>query len=326
MIGSRSWRGMACAIALAVLAATPGSAQEAYPVRPVRIIVPFSAGGTADVLGRLLAQRLTVLYGQQVIVDNRPGAGGNLGADLVAKAPPDGYTLLLGTIGIHAASGIYRKLPYDPVKDLQPITVLAELPCVVIVHPSLPVSNLADFIAYAQAHPGAVNFGSAGSGTSTHLTGELFKMAAGVNLTHVPYRGSAPALNDLVAGQIQAMFENLPTTPPHIRTGAVRALAVTSATRSPSLPEIPTVAEAGLPGAEATAWFTLAAPAGLPAPVLGQLSRDVTSLLALPEVADQIRELGATPVGGTPDQTARFLAAETVKWTAVIKTADIKVD
>src|SRR5208282_5208329 len=194
---------------------------DGFPARPIRIVVPYSAGGTGDILARLVARQLGALYGQQVVADNRPGAGGHIGAELVAKSPPDGYTLVLGTIGIHAAFAIYKQLTYDPAHDLQPVTVLAELPNVVIVHPSLPATTLIEFIDYAKAHPGAINFGSAGNGSSTHMIGELFKLAAGIDLTHVPYRGSAPALNDVIAGQIQAMFENLPTTPPHIRSGAV---------------------------------------------------------------------------------------------------------
>jgi tripartite-type tricarboxylate transporter receptor subunit TctC len=302
------------------------AATEDYPSRPVRLVAPFPPGGVADILARAIGQRLSIALGQPVVVDNRPGAGGHIGADLVAKSPPDGYTLVLGTIGIHAAFAIYKKLPYDPANDLQPVTVLAELPNVVIVHPSLPTNNILEFIAYAKAHPGAINFGSAGNGSSTHMIGELFKLAAGVELTHIPYRGSAPALNDVIAGQIQAMFENLPTTPPHIRSGAVRALGVTSRTRSPALPEVPTVAEAGLPGYEATAWFTIAAPAGVAKPIIDQLSGDIAKLVARPEINAQIRELGATPVADTPDEARAFFATERVKWTNVITTAGITGD
>jgi tripartite-type tricarboxylate transporter receptor subunit TctC len=285
--------------------------------------VPYSAGGTGDILARLVARQLGALYGQQVVADNRPGAGGHIGAELTAKSPPDGYTLVLGTIGIHAAFAIYKHLTYDPARDLQPVTVLAELPNVVIVHPALPTATLIEFIDYAKAHPGAINFGSAGNGSSTHMIGELFKLAAGINLTHVPYRGSAPALNDVIAGQIQAMFENLPTTPPLIRSGAVRALGVTSRTRSPALPEVPTVAEAALPGFEATAWFTIAAPAGVPAPIIDRLNRDIVGLIARPDIDAQIRALGATPVGDTPDEARKFFATERVKWATVIAASGI---
>jgi len=313
-------------LALLLAGPLPARADDGFPARPIRIVVPYSAGGTGDILARLIARHLGALYGQQVVADNRPGAGGHIGADLVAKSPPDGYTLVLGTIGIHAAFAIYKQLTYDPAHDLQPVTVLAELPNVVIVHPSVPATTLIEFIDYAKAHPGAINFGSAGNGSSTHMIGELFKLAAGVDLTHVPYRGSAPALNDVIAGQIQAMFENLPTTPPHISSGAVRALGVTSRTRSPSLPEVPTVAEAGLPGFEATAWFTIAAPAGVPKKIIDRLNADIVGLIARPDIDTQIRALGATPVGDTPDEAQQFFAAERIKWTSVIDAAGIASD
>jgi tripartite-type tricarboxylate transporter receptor subunit TctC len=312
--------------ALALSGLQPATAQEKFPTRPIRLVVPFAAGGSADVLARLTARHLGTLYGQQVVVDNRPGAGGHLGAELVAKAPPDGYTLVLGAIGIHAAFAIYKSLSYDPAKDLQPVTVLAEFPNVVIVHPSVPAKTLVEFIALAKANPGTINFGSAGNGSSTHMIGELFKIAAGVELIHVPYKGSAPALNDLIAGQIQAMFENIPTVPPHVKSGAVRALAVTSKTRSPALPDVPTPAEAGLPNYEGTAWFTIAAPAGVPKPLIDKLGADIGGLLAQPAIAAQIRELGATPVGNSPDAAAAYFASERAKWTNVITTAKITGD
>jgi tripartite-type tricarboxylate transporter receptor subunit TctC len=308
---------------LMLTALQPAAAQDAYPSRPIRIVVPFTSGASTDTLARLIGAQLSPIYNQPVVVDNRPGAGGHIGAELVAKSPPDGYTLLLGTIGIHAAYAIYKSLPYDPGKDLQPITVLTEFPNVVIVHPSVPAKTLTEFVALAKAKPGAINFGSAGTGSSTHMIGELFKIAAGVNLTHVPYRGSAPALNDVVAGQIQSMFENIPTVPPLVKSGAVRALAVTSSKRSPALPDVPTPAEAGVPNYEATAWFTLAAPAGVPKPIIDKLYADVAKVLAMPTVVTSLREAGATTVGNPPDQTAAFFAAERTKWTHVIKTANI---
>jgi len=318
--------GTLALLALALAGSLPAGAEDGFPARPIRIVVPYSAGGTGDILARLVARQLGALYGQQVVADNRPGAGGHIGAELVAKSPPDGYTLVLGTIGIHAAFAIYKQLTYDPAHDLQPVTVLAELPNVVIVHPALPTATLIEFIDYAKAHPGAINFGSAGNGSSTHMIGELFKLAAGVNLTHVPYRGSAPALNDVIAGHIQAMFENLPTTPPQIRSGAVRALGVTSRARSPALSEVPTVAEAGVPGFEATAWFTLAAPAGVPAPIIDRLNRDIVGLITRPDIDAQIRALGATPIGDTPDEAREFFATERVKWNRVISAAGITGD
>src|SRR5690242_5419348 len=256
-------------LALAAVAAPDlARAQGApWPSRPVRIVVPFAAGGTADVLARIMAERLTPRWGQQVVVDNRPGAGGNVGAEQVARAAGDGYTLLLGTIGIHAASAIYANLPYDPVTELAPVTVLAEMPNAINVHPAVPARTLEELIALAQRQPGALSFGSAGSGSSTHLAGEAFLLSTGVRMTHVPYRGSAAALNDLVAGNIQVMFENLPTVPPLAQGGQVRVLAVTSAEPVAALPDVPAANKAGAPGYVATAWMTLAAPASLPPPL-----------------------------------------------------------
>jgi tripartite-type tricarboxylate transporter receptor subunit TctC len=322
MPGRPAYFASLLAVLLALVAGT-ARADDAFPSRPLRIVVPYSAGGTADVLARLIGQHLGVLYAQQVVIDNRPGAGGHIGGDLVAKSPPDGYTMVLGAIGTHAGYAIYKKLPYDPATDLQAVTVLAEVPNIVIVHPALPVRDIRELVAYAKVRPGAINFGTAGNGTSTHMSTELLKIVAGIEMTHVPYRGSAPALNDLIAGQIQLMVENIPTTPPHIKSGAVRALAVTSRMRAEILPAVPTVAESGLPTYEATAWFTLAAPAGLPKPVLDKLSADLMRLIATPDINAQIRELGAIPVGNSPDAATAFIAAEREKWTRVIVTAGI---
>ena len=313
------------AVALAACAATGASAQS-YPAKPIRIIVPFVAGGTGDVLGRVVAQRLGPQYGQQIVVENRPGSGGHVGAEFAAKSPPDGYTIVLGTIGIHAAYGIYTKLPYDPSKDLQPVIVLGEVPCVVIVHPSLPVNSVRELISLARAQPGAINFGSAGTGSSTHMTGELFKLMAKANLTHVPYRGSAAALQDLVGGHIQAMFENLPTAIGPINGKRVRALGVTGKDRAPAVPTVPTVAEAGVPGYESTAWFTIAAPSKVPPGVIQKLNADINAMLTAADMQQRWRDLGVTPVGGTPEFAAKYFAAETEKWNKVIKAAGIKAE
>jgi tripartite-type tricarboxylate transporter receptor subunit TctC len=292
----------------------------------MRLIVPFAAGGTADVLGRIVAQHLGALNGNPVVVENRPGSGGNIGADAVAHGPGDGSVLLLGTIGIHAASKIYRTLPYDPDKDLQPVTILAEVPNILIVHPSVPAKDVKEFLALAREKPGALNFGSAGNGSSTHMIAELFKLKAKVDLTHVPYRGSAPALNDLVAGQIQLMFENLPTALPFIESGTVRALSVTSATRSPSLPSVPTIEEAGVPGYEATAWFTIAVAGSVPPATVEKLNADVRKVLAEPEVIERFKALGAVIVANSVADAKAFCASETAKWNNVIETAQIKID
>jgi tripartite-type tricarboxylate transporter receptor subunit TctC len=298
----------------------------AWPTRPVRIVVPFAAGGTADVLGRLMGERLTQKWGQQVVVDNRPGAGGNIGAELVARAPGDGYTLLVGTIGIHAASSIYARLPYDPTTELAPVTVLAEMPNAIIVHPSVPARTLQELIDLARRQPGKLTFGSAGSGSSTHLVGEAFLLTNGVQMTHVPYRGSAAALNDLVAGNIEVMFENLPTVPPLAEANAVRVLAVTSAERVAAMPDVPAAREAGAPDYVATAWMTLAAPANTPAPLLARLNVDACAVLNEPATRQRLATLGAVPVAGTVEESRRFFADETKKWTRVIETAGIRVN
>jgi tripartite-type tricarboxylate transporter receptor subunit TctC len=292
----------------------------------IRMVVPFAAGGTADVLGRIVAQQLGTLTGNTVVVENRPGSGGNIGADVVAHGPDDGSVLLLGTIGIHAASKIYRSLPFDPDKELQPVTILAEVPNVLIVNPSVPAKDVKEFIALAKEKPGSLNFGSAGNGSSTHMIAELFKLKAGVNLTHVPYRGSAPALNDLIAGQIQVMLENLPTALPFIQAGSVRALGVTSATRSPSLPDVPTIAEAGVPGYEATAWFTIAVAGSVPPATVEKLNADIRKVLAEPDVIERFKSLGAVIVGNSVADAKAYFVSETAKWNNVIETAHIKID
>ena len=310
---------------LAAFSAAPGIAQQ-YPTKTIRLIVPFVAGGSADVLGRVLAQRLTQQYGQQVVVENRPGSGGHVGAEAAARATPDGYTIVFGTIGIHAAYGIYSKLNYDPARDLQPVAMYVDVPCVIIVHPSIPVKNVREFIEFAKKNPGRLNFGTAGAGSSTHMVGEWFKIVTGVNLTHIPYKGSAQAMQDLLGGQIEMMFENLPTAIAQIRAGKVRALGMTSKERSPSMPEVVTVAEAGVPGFEATAWFTIAAPAKVPADIIRKLNTDLNAFLKAPEMQARWVELGSVPLGGSPADAEKFFVSEREKWNKVIKTAGIRGD
>jgi tripartite-type tricarboxylate transporter receptor subunit TctC len=312
--------------AFSILLATCCTSDSFAQSHQARIVVPFAAGGTADVLGRIIAQQLSVLNGNQVIVENRPGSGGNIGAEAVARGPTDGSVLLLGTIGIHAASKIYRKLPYDPVKDLQPVTILAEVPNVLIVHPSVAAKDVREFTELARRGPGTLNFGSAGNGSSTHMIAELFKLKAKAELTHVPYRGSGPALNDLISGQIQAMFENLPTALPFIENGNVRALGVTSATRSPSLPSLPTIGEAGVPGYEATAWFTLAVASGTPPATVEKLNAEIRQILQQPDIVARFKGLGAVIVGNSVAEAKSFVESETTKWNGVIDAAGIKID
>src|SRR5207248_3216491 len=312
--------------ALFACIATVASAQG-YPTRPIRLVVPFPAGGTTDILAREVAQKLTEGLGQAVVVDNRPGAAGNIGSDLVAKSAPDGYTLLMGTVGTHAINpSLYSKMPYDHVKDFAPVVLVAGVPNVLVINPTLPFKSVQDLIAYAKANPGKLNFASSGSGTSIHLSGELFKVMAGVQMTHIPYKGSAPALQDLLAGQVQLMFDNLPPSLPQIKAGKLRALAVTSATRAPALPDVPTLAESGLPGFEASSWFGILAPAGTPAPIVAKLNAEVANWLATPEAKEKLLKQGANPAGGTPQDFAKHIAAETAKWAKVVKDSGAKID
>ena len=315
--------GIAC-LACAVVA--PALAQQNYPTRPVRLIVPFPAGGVADVLGRMTAQKLSAQYGQQMVVENRGGSGGHVGAEAAARAAPDGYTIMFGTIGIHAAYGIYTKLSYDPARDLQPVILLADLPNILVVHPSVPVKTTREFIALAKAKPGELNFGTAGAGSSTHMIAELFNVVAGTRLQHVPYKGSAPAMADLLGGQIHLMFENLPVAIQHVRSGRIRAIGMTSRNRSPSMPEVPTIAETGLPDYEATAWFTIGAAAKMPQDIVRKLNGDIDAWLKAPDMQAKWKDMGVTPLGGSPEVAAKFFANEIVKWNRVIKAAGIRAD
>ena len=306
----------------------PASAQApAYPTKPVRIVVPFPAGGATDILARAVAQKLTETWGQAFVVDNRPGAGGNIGSELVAKAAPDGYTLEMGTVGTHAINAsLYAKMPYDHVKDFAPIILVAGVPNVLVVNPAVPVNSVQELIAYAKANPGKLNFASSGSGTSIHLSGELFKVMAGVQMTHIPYKGSAPALADLLGGQVQLMFDNLPPSLPQIKGGKLRALGVTSAARAPALPDTPTIAESGLPGFDASSWFGLLAPAGTPPAIIAKLNTEIAKWLATPEAKEKLVAIGANIAGGTPEDFARHIQAETAKWAKVVKESGAKVD
>ena len=300
---------------------------QPYPSKPVRIVVPFPAGGTTDILAREVAQRLTQTLGQPFVVDNRPGAGGNIGAELVAKSPADGYTFLMGTVGTHAINAsLYSRMPYDHVRDFAPVILVAGVPNVLVVNPSVPVHSVQELIAYAKANPGKLNFASSGNGTSIHLAGELFKVMTGVQMSHVPYKGSAPALADLVGGQVQLMFDNLPSSLQLIKGGKLRPLAVTSAQRSSALPDLPTVAEAGLPGFEATSWFGLLAPAGTPPDVIAKVNGEVATWLASPEAKDKLASLGAIAAGGSPEDFAHHIAAETAKWQKVVKASGARVE
>ncbi len=308
-------------------ALAPGAFAQAFPNHAIRLVVPFPAGGTTDILARDVAKQLTETLGQAVVVDNRPGAGGNIGADIVAKAAPDGYTLLMGTVGTHAINpSLYAKMPYDHVKDFTPVVLVAGVPNVLVVNPSVPVNTVADLIKLAKAKPGSINFASSGSGTSIHLSGELFKTMAGVDMTHVPYKGSSPALTDLMGGQVQIMFDNLPSSLPLIKSGKLRAVAVTSLKRAPALPDVPTIAESGLPGFEASSWFGILAPAGTPAPIVARLNAEVNKWLQSPQAKQQLLTQGAEPAGGPPETFVAHIRAETEKWAKVVKASGAKAD
>lgn len=300
---------------------------QSYPVKAVKMIVPFPAGGTTDILGRIVAQKLSERLGQPFIIDNRGGAGGNIGADVVAKSAPDGYTLLVGTVGTNAINAsIYAKMPYDTAKDFVPIGLIAAVPNVLVVHPSVPARTVKELIDLLKSKPGEINFASSGNGTSIHLSGELFKTMAGVRMNHIPYKGSAPALTDLIGGQVQLMFDNLPSSMPHIKAGKLRALAVTSLKRSAARPDLPTIAEAALPGFDASSWFALFAPAGTPKEIVGKLNSELNAILQLADVREKFAAQGAEPTEFTPEQFAAFTQAELTKWARVVKESGAKVD
>lgn len=312
-------------LAFALCAASVAAAQD-YPNRPIRLVVPFPPGGATDILGRLVAERLGADYKQAVVVENRPGASGHVGAQQVAKSPGDGYTLLAGTIGIHAAYASYRKLGYDPAAELQPILVIGESPNIVTVPAASPYKTFGDFLADAKANPAKINYASAGPGSSIHMVTALFELQSGARLTHVPYKGSGPALVDLIGGQIQVMFENFSSGMPHVRSGKLRVLAVTTAKRDPKLPDVPTIAEAGVPGYSATSWFTFAAPRAVPAELIEKLNRDAQRALSTPESAARLDALGVTFTPNTPAEAAAFFKSETAKWNRVIEAANIRLD
>lgn len=313
---------LAAAISASVAGAAPAAAiaQDGFPQpgRQLRIIVPFTAGGSSDVQARMLADRLSRLWGQPVVVENKPGAGGHLGGRYVADQPADGYTLMVGSIGLHAAYGVYSKLAYDPARDLRVVTVLAEMPHVVVATPSLAASNLAELTALAKKAPGTVNFGSAGVGSSVHMMGELYKLQAGAPIVHVPYRGSSAALNDLLGGQIQLMFENPPTVLSHIRGGKLKALAVTGSQRLPALPDVPTAAESGLKDYVATSWTTVAVSSKVPEAIVKKLNDDIRKVVATPEFRKGLQEQGMSAVANSLPEAQSFVAREKQRWDRVI--------
>ena len=321
-------RTLLASLAVAAAGALPlGALAQNFPTKPITIIVPFSAGGTTDILARIVGQGLSTELGQSVVVDNKPGAGGNIGGSLAAKAAADGYTLFMGTVGTHAINqSLYKKMPFDPVKDFAPLSRVATVPNLLVAHPSQPFKTVKEMIAYAKANPGKITYGSPGSGASPHVSGELFKSMTGTDLLHFPFRGSAPAMTDLLGGQTSVMFDNMPSAIQHVRSGKLRPIAVTTAKRSPELPDVPTIAEAGVPGYEATSWFGMFAPAGTPKPVLDKLHAALVKVLKQPDVQKKIAEQGGDVVAETPEQFAAFIKAESAKWSKVVKESGASLD
>jgi tripartite-type tricarboxylate transporter receptor subunit TctC len=312
-------------IGLAALPLLPQPARaEDWPIRPVKLVVPFAPGGTTDMLGRLMAARLSQDYGQPFEVENKPGAGGNIAADFVAKAAPDGYTLLVGTPGLHAINRfVYKSIGYDASEDLTPVILFARVPNLLAVTNALPVYSVTELIAYAKARPGELFYGSPGLGSTAHVATELFKSATGIRITKVPYKGSAPMLADLIEGRVHLAIDNLPAAQPHVRAGAIRALAVSSSARWPLLPDLPTIAESGIPGYEAASWFTIAAPAHTTPEIIAGLNSRIHAFVTSRDGAAKLRALGAEPVGGSPEDTRRHVLAEIDKWGRVAEAAGI---
>jgi tripartite-type tricarboxylate transporter receptor subunit TctC len=315
------------AVAAAAIGISGATVAADYPSRPIRMVVPFAAGSNSDILGRLVAVRMSESWGQQVIVDNRPGAGGNIGADLVAKAPPDGYSIVLGAASVLAINAsLYKQMPYDTATAFAPITLMVKTTNVLIVTPSLPVKSVKELIAYGKANPNKLTYASSGAGGSIHLSGELFKSMAGINMEHIAYKSSPLAHLEMIGGQVHVMFDATLTALPQIKAAKLRPLGVTTLKRSAQLPDVPTIAEAGLPGYEAVGWFGFAAPAKTPKAVIDKLNAEIVRILGIPEVRERLISLGAEPVGDTPEEFERYRKAEMVKWGKLIKALNLTLD
>ena len=311
---------------LPVLLASPARAQ-AYPSKPVRLIVPFAPGGTTDVLARLMAQKLAEALGQQFLIENKPGAGGNIGTDLAAKSPADGYTLVMSFDGTMAINpNTYAKMPYDAQKDLAPVANVAQVPLLMVVHPGVAAKSVAEFVALAKASPGRINYSSAGHGSTGHLTGELFRSRAGIDIVHVSYKGGGQAVQDLLGGQIQMLVTALPTVEGHLKGGKLRALAFTSARRVPGAPEVPTFAESGYPGLEVLSWYGILAPAGTPPEIVRRLNAEINRILQAADIRERLAALGAEPTGGSPEQFGQVIRADTLRWAKVVADAGIRIE
>ena len=315
-----------CAAMVAVPGATAAQTADAYPVKPIRFILPFPPGGGTDILGRLIASRMGGLLGQPVVVENRGGAGGNVGAEAAAKSAADGYTIVLVAPSLAISPSLYSKLAYDPVRDFAPISLVATVPNVMVTNPAVPAKTLAEFIALAKTRPGGMNFGSGGSGTSNHLAGELFNIVAGVRLVHVPYKGVNLAMNDVLAGQIQLVVIGIPAAGPHIKAGRLRALAVIDSKRAAALPDVPTVAEAGLPNFEVTTWYGVLAPAGTPRTIITRLNSELVKIMHAPDLDAKLAAMATEPVTSTPEEFGALIRREIDKWSKVVRQAGLKAD
>jgi tripartite-type tricarboxylate transporter receptor subunit TctC len=315
----------AAALAAMVATAAPALGQS-YPTKPIRIVAPSTPGDAPDVIARLVADKLSAALGQQVVVDNKPGAGGVVGSESVAKSPPDGYTLIMGNAGSHGINAaVYSKLPYDIQRDFAPVSQVAIAPNVMVINPSVPANSVAEFIAYAKSQPGKLSYASGGNGSSAHMSMELFKAMAGIDVQHIPYKGSSPALTDLIGGQVAVFIGNMPPTVPHIKSGKLRALAVTTKSRSALMPELPTISDT-LPGYETVAWFGVLAPAGTPPEIVNRLSAEIGRIARSPEMREKLVAMGAEPVGGTPEEFKAVIDRDIAKWKPLAQKVGIKVD
>ena len=321
----KNWIRLMGALLLACLPLSL-AAQGAYPNKPIRMIVPYPPGGPTDVLGRIVAQKLSESLGQQVVVENRPGASGMIGSEIVAKAAPDGYTLLTNA-SIHVINpSLYPKMNFDALRDFAPVSLIAQVPLILVVNPALPAKSVTELIALGKAQPNLLNFGSSGNAAAPHLAGESFKIATGVQMQHVPYKGSAPALTDLIGGQVQLIFDSMPSAMPHVKSGKIRALAVTTAKRSPTVPDLPTVAESGVPGFDISTWYGVWAPAGTPKDIVNKVAGEMAKALQQPAVRERLAALGAEPVGNTPEEFAAYCQSELAKWSKIVKESGAKAD
>jgi tripartite-type tricarboxylate transporter receptor subunit TctC len=314
------------AIALAAVLAPIAAGSQGYPAKPIRYVVPFPPAGATDILARWVAEKISPALGRPVVVENRPGAAGGVGTELVAKSAPDGYTILMATAAQSISETLYVRQPFSFARDLAAVALIARVPNVMEVHPSVPARTVKEFIALAKAHPGELNFASSGAGTTLHMSGELFKMMTGTDIVHVPYKGSAPAITDLMAGQVSVMWDNLPASWPYIKSGRLRAIAITSAARYPGLPDLPTVAESGVPGFEASAWFGVVVPTATPREVVVRLNSEINRAVGLPDMKERFAQQGAIPAPGTPEDFAAWIRAEIEKWGKVVKASGARVE